>query len=650
MAGRGFFSGLYRGMINDGISLENARDMHIGGKFISRQNSFVMIVISMLMTGVNSFWIICNIIRGRGALYSPASLAGLSVGIVIPIMIIVCLRFRKPSKQMSDLLPVLMHLGIIASSLLLNPIWRGKPAADGVTLSSFWLVACAFIPLESIDASLLLSGTLTAAAVFPRLVFPDSPYSLAGNLVISSCTVAAYFAFRAYTRRSANLIARLADISYTDFQTKVYNRRALYEYFASLKKRRTGNIGVMMYDIDDFKKYNDEYSHEKGDMVLSRIADATSRMLEDAGARVFRYNGGEFVAVMENTTEDDLLHTALRVKETVEGLRLERSDDTMRPFVTVTVGCTMAGPDDSLERDIIGDADTQLFIGKRGAKNCVVSKGRIFIAEGEITMAQQPTNYTESVARAINEAIAKNELKAFYQPKYSTRTEKLSGAEALSRWVRRDGTVVMPSEFIPELEKNSSILAVDWFMYEQVCRFLSRQRELGIPQVRISVNFSRMHVLYERSVEQRLCDIADSYGVPHDLIEIEITESAYVHLPNIIEPFVRGIRSRGFAVGIDDFGSGASSLEFIKTIDADTVKLDKSMISSNCTDTRERVLLESVVNLAQKLRLNSVAEGVETQEQMGFLRSLGVDQIQGYIFSKALTEDDFMERCSREAG
>ena len=637
-------------MINDGISLENARDMHIGGKYISRQNAFVMIVVSLLMIGVNAFWIVTNLLRGHGALFNPASLAGLSVGTVIPVLIIILLRFSKPNEDLRDFLPVLMHLSIISSSLMLNPIWRGNPAADGVTLASFWLIACAFVPLKSMGASLGLSAVLTISALIPKIVFPESPHSLPGNLIISSCTIAAYFAFRANTMRSASLIAKLAEISYIDFQTKVYNRRALYEYFETLKDRKAENIGVMMYDIDDFKKYNDEYSHKKGDMVLSRIAEATSGMLESENARVFRYNGGEFVAVMENTTKDVLLRTAIRLKDLVEGLKLERNDDTMRPYITVTVGCTMAKPDDSLERDIIGEVDTQLFIGKHGAKNCVVSNGRIFIAEGEITVAQQPTNYTESVAKAINEAIEKNELKAYYQPKYATMTEKLAGAEALSRWVKPDGTVIMPSEFIPELEKNSSILAVDWCMYEQVCRFLQRQKELGIPQVRISVNFSRMHVLYERSVEHRLCDIADSYGVPHELIEIEITESAYVHLPNIIEPFVRGIRSRGFAVGIDDFGSGASSLEFIKTIDADTIKLDKSMISSNCTDIKERVLLEAVVLMAHRLSLSSVAEGVETNEQMGYLRALGVDQIQGYIFSKALTEDDFMEKCSKEAG
>ena len=303
-----------------------------------------------------------------------------------------------------------------------------------------------------------------------------------------------------------------------------------------------------------------------------------------------------------------------------------------------------------MERDILNEAETQLYIGKKGAKNCVIFKGRIFVAEGEISMEQQPTHYTERVAQAIGEAMRTREMKAYYQPLYETTSHKLVGAEALSRWDKGNGEVILPAEFIPELEKNSSILALDWYMFEEACRMLSKQRDMNVPQVRISVNFSRMHVLYERNIERRLCEIADSYGIPHNLFEIEITESAYIHLPSIIDPFIKAIRAAGFLVAVDDFGSGASSLEFIKTVDVDTLKIDRSLISSKVLDEKERVLLESVVFLAHRLQLNSVAEGVETMEQMGFLKTLGVNQIQGYIFSKPLTEAEFIDTCRREAG
>ena len=646
----GFFSDLYGRFMSDGITLDTAYDRNITSNYIDRQNAFIMTVISLLLLGVNAFWLVVSLTRKTGVLYTSISGIGLLVGMVIPLLTILYLRFGKRSGAPLRIMAILLQLSIIGSALLMNPVWRGQMPSDGITLASFWLIACAFITMKSIFDSVLIMSVLMFSGLIPKLMFPESSYSLAGNVIICLCTVLAYFAFRANTFRSARLVSKLADISYLDFQTKVFNRRALYEYFENLKDSEVKNIGVMMYDIDDFKKYNDVYSHAKGDMVLARIGQAAAEFLSRENARVFRYNGGEFVAIMEDVPEEKLLMTALRVKEDIEELKLERNDDTMRDYITVTVGCTLASTNECRERDIIGEADTQLYIGKRGAKNCVVFKGRIFISEGEISVAQQPTHYTDCVAKAIKEAMATKELRAFYQPKYDTETQKLAGAEALSRWVKADGTVILPSEFIPELEKNSSILAVDWYMFEEVCKTLRKQKKLGIPQVRISVNFSRMHVLYERSIEQRLCEIADSYGIPHDLIEIEITESAYIHLPNIVEPFVRNIRSRGFAVAVDDFGSGASSLEFIKTIDVDTLKIDKAMISSNCTDPKERVLLESVVMLAQRLRLNSVAEGVETAEQMGFLKTLGVNQIQGFIFSKPLTEKEFLETCRKEAG
>lgn len=646
----GFFSDLYGRFMNDGVTLDTAYDRNVASHYIDRQNSFIMTVISLLLLGVNVFWIVTNIVRKSGALFNFISTTGFLVGTLIPLLTLIYLRFGKRTGAPLRIMAILLQLSLIGCALLMNPVWRGQMPSDGITLASFWLIACAFITLQSLFESVLVMVILVFAGMLPKIIHPFSPYSLAGNMIICLCTVTAYFAFRANTFKSARLVSKLADISYLDFQTKVFNRRAMYEYFNTLHESNVKRIGVLMYDIDDFKKYNDVYSHAKGDAVLNQIGQTAADYLSRENARVFRYNGGEFVAVIEDISEEKLLKTALKVKELVEDLRIERNDDTMRDYLTVTVGCTLASVNESYERDIIGEADTQLDIGKRGAKNCVVFKGRIFISEGEIAIAQQPTHYTDCVAKAISEAMVSKELRAYYQPMYDTVTQKLVGAEALARWIKSDGSVILPSEFIPELEKNNSILALDWYMFEEVCKTLRKQKKLGIPQVRISVNFSRMHVLYERSIEQRLCEIADSYEIPHDLIEIEITESAYINLPNIVEPFVRNIRSRGFAVAVDDFGSGASSLEFIKTIDVDTLKIDKALISSNCTDPKERVLLESVVMLAQRLRLNSVVEGVETAEQIGFLKTLGVNQIQGYIYSKPLTDKEFIDTCRKEAG
>ena len=651
MEKKGFFSDIYQKYKADGISLETATTSNkdVSVDFIIRQNAFVLTVLSVLMLSVDTFWLILSLFIHYEYFNFPYTF-GYVIGISVPLAELFFIRYGKSSVARSRMLSLLLQAGIISSVLLFNPVWRSSVMdAHGIGIPVLWLIAIAFITLPSLADSIVMMLLLIISVIIPKFIAPHSGYSLIGNLVIAVCAVTAYFGFRANTFRCARLIGRLADTSYLDFQTKVFNRRALYEYLESIKNTELKNIGIMMYDIDDFKRYNDEYSHKKGDEILATIGEATSTFLTGEGAKVFRYNGGEFVAIMENVNEESFLKDAIKVKDIVENLHIECKDDSLRQYVTVTIGCTIAEKNNILDDDTLGEADTQLFIGKRGAKNCVVFKGRIFVAEGEISMSQQPTHYTERVAKAINEAIATGELKAYYQPLFDTSTHKLVGAEALSRWVKKDGTVILPAEFIPELEKDSSILAIDWFMYEEVCKMLKRQKTLGIPQVRISVNFSRMHVLYERSIEKRLCEIADSYDVPHDLIEIEITESAYIHLPNIIEPFVRNIRAQGFAIAVDDFGSGASSLEFIKSVDVDTLKIDRSLISSNCSDEKERVLLESVVFLAHRLQLNSVAEGVETMEQMGFLKTLGVNQIQGFLFSMPLSENDFIEICRKEA-
>ena len=627
--------------------------------YFDRQNYLSTTVISALMLSINLFWILAWLFGANISSFNrPEGMIGIlfsTLSSLVPLILL--LKFRGLNGRPLNIIMLVLHISINISVMLLAvgrclSISKGMIASyNGITLSTYYVIICAFMPFYRKRESIICLAFMFLTGLLPSFVLRDSGnYTLVGNVLIRMSSIVAYVVLRKITLRSAGLLAELIETSYHDMQTGFLNGRALLEYIDTFEEQDAERIGILVFDIDDFKKFNDEYSHERGDIVLKRISEATSEMLSAENAMVFRYNGAEFVAVLEDITDESLLKTAIRIKDTVEKLHIDRNDGSIRDCVTITVGCTSASHNDFIERDILNEAETQLYIGKKGAKNCAVYKGRIFVAEGEISMEQQPTHYTERVAQAIGEAMRSREMKAYYQPLYETVSHKLVGAEALSRWEKSNGEVILPSEFIPELEKNSSILALDWYMYEEVCKMLSRQREMNVPQVRISVNFSRMHVLYERNIERRLCEIADSYGIPHSLIEIEITESAYIHLPNIIDPLIRAIRAEGFLVAVDDFGSGASSLEFIKSVDVDTLKIDRSLISSNYLDDKERVLLESVVFIAHRLQLNSVAEGVETMEQMGFLKTLGVNQIQGFIFSKPMTESEFIDTCRHEAG
>ena len=631
----------------DSIKLEsiNNNALDLSKNYIFNLDCYVMDVASVLMLLVNIFWFVVNFIR-RTPVRSAVSYLGIIHGIIFPVVTLLFLLKRKPNDySKTRVLVIVFHLFVIAMTTFLN-LHIGT-TSSGIPLSMFWLLICALVPMISMVDSVIVMLVLFLSTFLPNLILFGSGNVNWNNLMVAVCIIASYFGFRLFAISNSRLIQALALTSYYDHQTGVLNKRALKEYLANVKNKDVTRIGVMLYDIDDFKAYNDKYSHEQGDKMLLEISDIVSMFLKGEGAMVFRHGGGDFVAIMEDISDDRLLKVALKAKEIVEDMKIERNDGTIRKYVTITVGCASANLDDNV--DILSDVDTQRVIGKKGTKDCVVFNGRIYVAEGEITTDQQPTLYTERVAAAVAEAMKHNELKIFIQPMYDTTTQNMVGSEALSRWVKPDGTIIRPSEYIPELEKNSSILALDWFMFEETCRVIKRIKDMGLPPIRISVNFSRMHVLYERDIEKRLCDIADSYGVNHNLVEIEITESAYIHLPTIIEPIIRGIRNAGFAVAIDDFGSGASSLEFINTVDVDTLKIDKSLISSNCSDEKERVLLESVVLLAHRLQLNSIAEGVETVEQLGFLKTIGCKQIQGFIFSKPLPEEDYIELYKKEA-
>ncbi|MDE5771594.1 MAG: EAL domain-containing protein [Ruminococcus sp.] len=248
-------------------------------------------------------------------------------------------------------------------------------------------------------------------------------------------------------------------------------------------------------------------------------------------------------------------------------------------------------------------------------------------------------NFSES---EILTAIENDELQAFYQPQYDAVTAKLKSAEALVRWIKNDGTVIPPFMFIPKAEETDLICAVDWHVAKKVCCML--QKQSADRQFPVSVNFSRQHIS-EQNFTEKLSALVDSYELPHSLIEVEITESAMVNEPEKILDWINSVRNAGFSVAIDDFGSGLSSLQFVKDMPSDVLKIDKSLLSHNCENEKERIVLESIFYFAHRLHMTTIAEGVETKEQLAFLRTCSCGKIQGYIFAKPIPESDYLTLC-----
>lgn len=245
-----------------------------------------------------------------------------------------------------------------------------------------------------------------------------------------------------------------------------------------------------------------------------------------------------------------------------------------------------------------------------------------------------------NINELVTQAMENGDIKIFYQPKHDAINGKVVGAEALARWLTPEGEMLSPAKFIPLLEELELIMPLDWYMLEGVCAFLSEEIKNDRPVVTVSVNFSRLHTS-ESNYAERLCKTVDKYGIPHELIEVEITESALSADENNVISFVQSVRDADFAASIDDFGSGLSSLNFVKDVPANVLKIDKSLLSGNCENEKERIVLESIFDFAHRLKLKTVAEGVETKEQLGFLRTCGCEMIQGFLFAKPMPEDDF---------
>jgi EAL domain-containing protein (putative c-di-GMP-specific phosphodiesterase class I) len=253
----------------------------------------------------------------------------------------------------------------------------------------------------------------------------------------------------------------------------------------------------------------------------------------------------------------------------------------------------------------------------------------------------------DEILAQIENAIQCKQLRAYYQPQYNALTNQIVSAEALVRWIQPDGTVVPPDKFIPALERDERINPVDWYILRQVCAMQRARLDAGKRVVPVAVNCSRWHIK-ETDFIQTFCQTVDSFHLPHSLLKVEITESALVNETEAIGTWIEQLRANGFSVALDDFGSGLSSLQFVKDMPIDILKIDKSLLRHNCEDDKERIVLESIFYFANRLKLTTIAEGVETEAQLGFLRTCDCKIIQGFIYSPPLPEDLFLAKLDEE--
>lgn len=386
----------------------------------------------------------------------------------------------------------------------------------------------------------------------------------------------------------------------------------------------SGKYAMVYLDIIRFKAVNELFGMTEGDKLLVYIADSITKLVK-AKDVVCRSGSDRFV-FFTNTTGKELEELIERVSEEISKYNL--------PF------------------EIICNAG--IYITGGGILSAESMVDRAVLAQSAIkgSYTEKYNYYNESmrdkmlgeqeIVGMMSAAIAEKQFVVYYQPQYNHSTGMLLGAEALVRWLHPERGLISPGVFIPIFEKNGFIAKLDLYVFERVCEFIRKCLDEKMYVVPVSTNFSR-HDLFQSDFVEKLESIRTKYDVPVKYLRVEITESVVIGSSQLVNDVVKKLHHFGYIVQMDDFGSGYSSLNVLKDIELDVIKLDMLFLAEKSNNNRGGTILSSVVRMAKWLDMPVIAEGVETIGQADFLRSIGCDYIQGYLYSKPVPETDFYE-------
>lgn len=378
---------------------------------------------------------------------------------------------------------------------------------------------------------------------------------------------------------------------------------------------------MVSFEIVAFRSFNALYGFDKGDELLSRIAEVARSYMKpnEVCGHLF---ADRFAWLMYGESIEEIKATLERAYYTIK--------ETQLPFFLCS-GVYEISDRGMLISSMMDKASV--------AKETVKGNFSLGIAVYDDSMLECQLEDAELVANMIN-GLNNGEFVDFYQAKYRTDSETVAGAEALVRWKKPNGEIIPPGRFIALFEKNGFIRKLDFYMLERVCLMLKERMEKNEELVPISVNFSRVHI-YDSGFPETVREIVKKSGVPEKYIEIELTESAFFNETDALNDAVNRLHKYGFSVAIDDFGSGYSSLNMLKDVSVDVLKIDMRFLEGFESGGKVGTVVTSVVRMAKWLGIPVVAEGVETKEQVEFLRSLGCDMVQGYFFARPIARGDF---------
>ncbi|MEG0493322.1 MAG: EAL domain-containing protein [Clostridia bacterium] len=437
----------------------------------------------------------------------------------------------------------------------------------------------------------------------------------------------------AIDRSQLAALKQLQYLSAFDTLTGIYNKSKFFEATREmLSENRNESFVFLRFDVDRFQLINSFFGTAEGDKLLKYIADC----VRNTACQIEHFTYGRM--------ESDIFCCCLpaepqQLNQVVRDSRIKLVQFNPTYDIVPSIGLYLI-EDNSLSVETMYNRATQ------AAKTC---KGNYvdYYAFYDQSMSQK-LNLEQEITNEMNHALESGQFQIYLQPQYNIQQDQMYGAEALVRWIHPQKGIIAPGEFISVFERNGFITKLDFYVWEQACTCLRKWIDQGKKPNPISVNISRVH-LYNPRLAENILQLVQRYELDPALLHLELTESAYTDNPTVAIDTIAQLQSYGFVILMDDFGSGYSSLNILKDIAVNILKIDMRFLSQTKIAGRGENIIASVVRMAKWLNIPVVTEGVETKEQMEFLKSIGCDFIQGFYFAKPMPVADYEALCDHGA-
>ncbi len=414
-------------------------------------------------------------------------------------------------------------------------------------------------------------------------------------------------------------------LAYHDGLTGLLNKLSLYENAIKDSFWQGKNAGLLFVDIDNFKYINDTMGHDFGDKLLRSISDRLASLLVD-GCSLYRLSGDEFIVIVKNINSEEDAETLAAHILAGFGDEFKIADSIL--YLSPSIGIAMYPKHSVHLEELLKYADIAMYKAKEQGRNRYVIYNE--------TMNQDIIERV-NIEKYLHTALLKNEFEIYYQPQLDIRSEKITGFEALLRWNSPELGRISPLKFIKVAEDTHIIIPLGIWVLKKACAFLKKLHMEGYNDLTVSVNISIIQLLQTDFVET-VMDILELQELEPEFLELEITESILIESYENICSKLETLKDRGIRIALDDFGKGYSSLSYLKQLPISTIKIDKSFVDHITYDPVSNNLIRKIIEIGKSMGMRVVAEGVETPEQLKFLKKHRCNRIQGYLFSMPIPE------------